>query len=60
MIKLRKYGGFSTDKRPIYTTTPTVFIDGYANHVDKTSNFEYSTSPLIWLNLNLIAEAAQL
>ena len=45
VIKLRKYGGFSTDKRPIYTTTPTVFIDGYANHVDKTSNFEYSTSP---------------
>ena len=45
VIKLRKYGGFSTNKRPIYTTTPTVFIDGYANHIDKTTVFEYSTSP---------------
>ena len=45
VIKLRKYGGFSTDKRPIYTTTPTVFIDGYANHVDQNTVFEYSTSP---------------
>ena len=45
VIKLRKYGSFSTEKRPIYTTTPTVFIDGYANHLDKNTVFEYSTSP---------------
>ena len=45
VIKLRKSGSFSTEKRPIYTTTPTVFIDGYANHLDKNTVFEYSTSP---------------
>ena len=36
---------FQQTKDQIYTTTPTVFIDGYANHLDKNTVFEYSTSP---------------
>ncbi len=51
VINIRKYGGYSTNKRPIYRTTPTVFIDGYVNHYDNTSVFEYSTSPSDLANL---------